>query len=39
MSIQETRAAIVRLLDECNLRQLSLVLRMVRVVVGEGARA
>ena len=38
MSTKETQAAIVRLLERANARQLSLILRMVRLVVGEGAR-
>lgn len=33
MTIQETTAEIIRLLDKCNMRQLSLVLRMVRVIL------
>ena len=33
MTIQETTAEIVRLLGKCNMRQLSLVLRMVRVIL------
>lgn len=39
MTPNETIAEIVRLLDHCNDRQLSLVLRMVRVILGEGAQA
>lgn len=39
MSAKETRAAVVRLLERANARQLFLILRMVRVVVGKGARA
>lgn len=39
MNINETQAAIVRLLERANARQLSLILRMVRVVVGEGEKA
>lgn len=38
-SISSTVAAINRLLDRANLRQLSLVLRMLRAIVGEGATA
>lgn len=33
MTTKETTAEIVRLLDHCNTRQLSLVLRMVRVIL------
>ena len=33
MSVNETRSAIVRLLDKCNLRQLSLVLRIVQDIL------
>ena len=33
MTIQETTAEIIRLLDKCNIRQLSLVLRIVRVIL------
>lgn len=33
MTTKETTAEIVRLLGECNMRQLSLVLRMVRVIL------
>lgn len=36
MNINETQAAIVRLLERANARQMALILRMVRVVVGEG---
>ena len=39
MNVYETQAAIVRLLERANARQLSLVLRMVRVVLGEGVNA
>ena len=38
MNIQKTTAEVLRLLERANARQLSLILRMVRVVVGEGAR-
>lgn len=33
MTIQETTAEIIRLLDKCNIRQLSLVLRIVRDIL------
>lgn len=33
MTIQETTAEIIRLLDKCNMRQMSLVLRMVRAIL------
>lgn len=33
MTPNEIRAEIVRLLDHCNTRQLSLVLRMVQVIL------
>ena len=33
MNINETQAAIVRLLDRANARQLSLILRMVRIIL------
>lgn len=33
MNVNETRSAIVRLLDKCNLRQLSLVLRIVQAIL------
>lgn len=32
-TIRSTVAEIIRLLDKCNMRQLSLVLRMVRVIL------
>ena len=38
MNIQKTTAEVLRLLERANARQLSLILRMVRLVVGEGAR-
>lgn len=39
MNIDETRAEISALLDRANIRQLSLVLRIVRSIVGEEVRA
>ena len=33
MTIQETTAEIIRLLDKCNMRQLSLVLRIVKDIL------
>lgn len=33
MSIQETQAEVLRLLERANARQLSLILRMVRVIL------
>lgn len=39
MTVKETTAEISRLLELCNLRQLGLVLRMVRAILGEGAQA
>ena len=36
---RSTVAEIVRVLDHANLRQLALILRVVRVVVGEEVRA
>lgn len=38
-TICSTVAEIVRVLDYANLRQLSLILRTVRAIVGEGGRA
>lgn len=38
-TICSTVAEIVRVLDHANLRQLSLILRTVRAIVGEGGRA
>lgn len=37
MTIQETRAELLRMIERANARQLSLILRMVRVVLGQGA--
>lgn len=37
--IRSTVAEIVRVLDRANLRQLSLILRIARGIVGEGVRA
>ena len=39
MTASEIRAEINRLLDMCCMRQLELVLRMVQVILGEGAQA
>jgi hypothetical protein len=39
MTIQETTAEVLHLLERANARQMTLILRMVRVVLGEGARA
>lgn len=39
MTMKETAAEISRLLELCNLQQLGLVLRMVRVILREEARA
>lgn len=39
MTTKETTAEIIRLLDKCNMRQLSLILSIVRAIVGEGVRA
>lgn len=33
MTIQETTAEIIRLLDKCNMRQLSLVLRIIQDIL------
>ena len=38
-TIRSTVAEIVHVLDRANLRQLSLILRTVRAIVGEGVRA
>lgn len=39
MTVKETEAEISRLLELCNMRQLGLVLRMVRAILSEGAKA
>ncbi len=39
MTTKEATAEIVRVLDRANLRQLSLILGIVRAIVGEGVRA
>lgn len=38
MTTKETTAEILRMIERENARQLSLVLRMVRVVLGQGVR-
>ncbi len=38
MNIDETRVEISALLERANLRQVSLVLRIVRSIVGKGAQ-
>ena len=38
MTTKETTAEILRMIERANARQLSLVLRMVRVVLGQGVR-
>lgn len=39
MTIQETTAEIVHVLDRANLRQISLILGIARDIVGEEAQA
>lgn len=38
MNPKELTAAVDRLMERANARQLSLILRIVRAIVGEGAR-